>query len=402
MINPYYIHVISFVLVLFAYLFRWSDLYPELSLSLIIFLLCTIIIALIIGTAFVKDKVIVFENLSYKNNMQLITILILAGYGLEFLYAGNFPLLSIFGGPAVPYHEFGIPTFHVLLVTFNSFYAVYLFQLCLTEKLAQRKKVIILFILTLVPSVLIMNRGMLVMIMMSCVFIYLIKFQYKITFKKIAGLAVFLLFALYLFGVLGNMRLNSMYQTNTSLNDNELFLDIGGATEEFRQSFIPKEFFWTYIYLTSPLANLQKTINEFEFTEDVNIDSSFDFTVTQLFPDFISKRIVAIFNITSPNPIQITPELNVSTAFAQAYTILGWVGMSFFILFLFVLAFFYILSLKKIKSPYFIVGVAIMNSIFLFNLFSNMFAFTGLSFQLIYPLLFSLFTTKIKVNEQAG
>jgi len=230
----------------------------------------------------------------------------------------------------------------------------------------------------------------------------LIKFQYKITFKKIAGLAVFLLFALYLFGVLGNMRLNSMYQTNTSLNDNELFLDIGGATEEFRQSFIPKEFFWTYIYLTSPLANLQKTINEFEFTEDVNIDSSFDFTVTQLFPDFISKRIVAIFNITSPNPIQITPELNVSTAFAQAYTILGWVGMSFFILFLFVLAFFYILSLKKIKSPYFIVGVAIMNSIFLFNLFSNMFAFTGLSFQLIYPLLFSLFTTKIKVNEQAG
>lgn len=243
MINPYYIHVISFVLVLFAYLFRWSDLYPELSLSLIIFLLCTIIIALIIGTAFVKDKVIVFENLSYKNNMQLITILILAGYGLEFLYAGNFPLLSIFGGPAVPYHEFGIPTFHVLLVTFNSFYAVYLFQLCLTEKLAQRKKVIILFILTLIPSVLIMNRGMLVMIMMSCVFIYLIKFQYKITFKKIAGLAVFLLFALYLFGVLGNMRLNSMYQTNTSLNDNELFLDIGGATEEFRQSFIPKEFF---------------------------------------------------------------------------------------------------------------------------------------------------------------
>lgn len=136
------------------------------------------------------------------------------------------------------------------------------------------------------------------------------------------------------------------------------------------------------------MANLQKTINEFEFTEDVNIDSSFDFTVTQLFPDFISKRIVAIFNITSPNPIQITPELNVSTAFAQAYTILGWVGMSFFILFLFVLAFFYILSLKKIKSPYFIVGVAIMNSIFLFNLFSNMFAFTGLSFQLIYPLLF--------------
>jgi hypothetical protein len=229
---------------------------------------------------------------------------------------------------------------------------------------------------------------------MSCVFVYLIKYQKNITFRKITGLAILAVICLYLFGIVGNVRVNNSYHREGSLVDNSLFLQIGGATDKFKESVIPKEFFWSYIYISSPLANLQKTIDNFEYEKDISLSDSFEFTVTQIFPDFISKRIVSLYEIVIPQGIQIAPELNVSTAFAQSYVILGWVGVSLLAIFMFTFALFYILLLKRLNSEYFIVGVAILNSIFVFNTFSNMFAFTGLSFQLIYPLLFTLLTVK--------
>ncbi|MCM3763504.1 O-antigen polymerase [Neobacillus niacini] len=393
MINPYFIYILSFLAVLIAYLFRWSNLFPDLGLPLILFLGSSMAVAFFLGRIFVKQKIISFNNIKYKKNLELVTYGVLTGYLLEFLYHRNFPLLAMFTNTQLSYTEFGIPTFHVLLVTFNSFFSLYLFQIVLSE--SERRKIsLVLFILTLVPSILILNRGMLLIILMSCVFIYLIKYQSKITFNKIAGLTVLMVIGLYLFGVLGNMRVNNSYQTNTSLFDNSLFLQIGGATNEFKDSVIPKEFFWGYIYLASPLANLQETINNFTFEEDVNFYDTFVFTITQTLPDFISKRVVPLYNMVIPAGYQITPELNVSTAFAQPFVLLGWVGITFYTIFAFVFALFYILLLKKLNSDYMIIGIAIMNSIFVFTTFSNMFSFTGLSFQLVYPLLFTLFSEK--------
>jgi oligosaccharide repeat unit polymerase len=314
------------------------------------------------------------------------------GYGIEYLFFGNLPLLAILTKTPLSYAEFGIPTFHVFLVTFNSFFSIYLFQIILSEK-KRRKEIIFLFILTLIPFLLILNRGILIIALISCVFVYLIKYQSKITFRKIAILGILAVFCLYLFGIVGNIRTNNSIQ-NPSLLDNNMFLQIGGATKEFKESVIPKEFFWTYIYMSSPLANLQKTIDRYEFKKDISLSDSYMFTVTQILPDFISKRISKAYEIDTPSPIQIAPELNVSTAFAQSYVILGWVGISLFILFAFIFAFAYILLLKRLNSEFLVVGVALINSIFVFSTFSNMFSFTGLSFQLVYPILFSLFSSK--------
>ena len=348
------------------------------------------------GRFIMSKNIISFNRVEYKDYFDWITYAILFGYLIEFLYHGNFPLLAILTNTSLSYHEFGIPTFHVFLVTFNSFFSILLFQVILSRP-ENRRKTILLFILTLVPSLLIMNRGMLVIMLISCVFVYLIKYQRKITIRKIAGLSVLVVISLYLFGVVGNMRVNNSYNTGTSMFDNKLFLQIGGATDDFKDSIIPKEFFWPYIYISSPLANLQETINNFEYEEDITLSDTFDFSVTQILPDFLSKRIIGLYEIVIPNGMQITPELNVSTAFSQSYVILGWVGVSLLTMFMFIFALFYILMLKSLDSDYFIVGVAILNSIFVFNTFSNMFAFTGLSFQLVYPLLFTLFSVKRSV-----
>lgn len=355
-------------------------------------------IALLMGRSLMKGNIITFHKVKYKKYHNWVTYLIWVGYFVEFLYFGNLPLLAIFTKVPMDYTKFGIPTFHVFLVTFNSFYAVYLFQLLLS-KVKEWKKVLMFYILNLIPSMLIMNRGMLIMIIVSCLFVFLIKNQKKITLRIILGITVIMLIGMYLFGVAGNVRVNNMYKTNTSLLDNNLFLQIGGATKEFRDSPIPKEFFWSYIYIASPLANLEKTIDDYKLKEDVSASDSFTFTVTQLLPDFIGKRIVALYDITVPQVVQITPELNVATAFALPYVLLGWVGISVFTLFIFGFAFLYIFLLKRMNSEFFVVGVAILNTIFVFNTFSNMFSFTGLSFQLFYPLLFTLFSVK-KVNPQ--
>jgi oligosaccharide repeat unit polymerase len=390
LINPYFIYVLSFLAVIIAYLFNWSKLFPELGLSLVVFLMSSIIVAFLMGKSFSKRNIITFNKIKFSNKVEWVTYAIILGYFVEFLYHRNFPLLAIFTKVPLNYTEFGIPTFHVFLVTFNSFFSIYIFQMILSET-KKKKELIVLYILNLIPSMLIMNRGMLVMILISCLFVYLIKNHRQITLRKITGLLVIMLFGLYLFGVAGNVRVNNTYKTNTSAFDNNLFMQIGGATDEFKKSFIPKEYFWGYIYVASPLANLQQTIDKFEHKEDVDFSDSFKFVITQLFPDFISKRIVSLYQWNIPTGNQITPELNVSTAFSQPYVILGWVGISLFTLFIFMFAFFYILLLKWLNSEFFVIGVAIMNSIFLFNTFSNMFAFTGLSFQLVYPLLFTLF-----------
>ena len=42
MINPYFCYAFSFIAAIVTYLLGWSDLYPELSWSLLAFLLVTI------------------------------------------------------------------------------------------------------------------------------------------------------------------------------------------------------------------------------------------------------------------------------------------------------------------------------------------------------------------------
>ncbi|WP_318507254.1 hypothetical protein [Bacillus sp. T3] len=212
MINPYFIHSFSFIAVLVAYLFNWSNLYPDLGLSLLMFLMLSILVAILLGRYIMKNNIIVFHNIPYRDYFAWITYGILFGYIIEFIYHRNFPLLAILTNTSLSYDEFGIPTFHVFLVTFNSFFSITLFQVILS-KTEKRIKTIVLFILNLVPSLLIINRGMLVIILISCVFVYLIKFQNKITLKKIVGLSFVLVICLYFFGVVGNMRVNSSYNT---------------------------------------------------------------------------------------------------------------------------------------------------------------------------------------------
>ena len=57
--------------------------------------------------------------------------------------------------------------------------------------------------------------------------------------------------------------------------------------------------------------------------------------------------------------------------------------------FLMIGTFMYILLIPK-NSQYFVTGISILCSFMFFNSFTNMIYFSGISFQLLFPLLFSI------------
>jgi len=84
-------------------------------------------------------------------------------------------------------------------------------------------------------------------------------------------------------------------------------------------------------------------------------------------------------------------ELIVATIFAEGYVLLNWAGPIITFFYLIGISLLYILILKKYNSPFLITGMALMSSLFLLNSFDNMIKFSGLSLQLIFPLLFILY-----------
>ncbi len=49
MINPYFMYIVAFVIAIIVYQLGWSYVFPEISLSLLLFLIFTIVSAFFIG-----------------------------------------------------------------------------------------------------------------------------------------------------------------------------------------------------------------------------------------------------------------------------------------------------------------------------------------------------------------
>ncbi|BAZ84813.1 O-antigen polysaccharide polymerase Wzy [Dolichospermum compactum] len=385
MINPWYTYVFSFSLVLFCYSLGWSELYPSLTWNLLLFLLTTFIVSVVIGCR--HRTSFIFKDINYDKNLYRITVYLYFLWITQFIYAKGIPLVKVIRGEYYDYTQFGIPTLHVFIVTFSSFFTVYLFHVYICNK---KSNLLIIYLLNLLPPILIVNRGMFLINLVSCLFVYLIYYSNKnIEFIKIAKKGVSILLILFLilfgFGAIGNLRTASQLADKNSNLEN-FILDVGEASPGFINSPIPKEFFWAYLYISSPLANLQTNINDDKYL-DLDLTNFIMFINTQLLPDFISKRINTIYDADTKQPILMVNALTVSSVYAASYVYLSWLGVVIMSIFIIIFPLFYISFLSK-KSKYYVTAIAILNSLYLFLIFDNMFSFSGLSLQLLYPLIF--------------
>jgi hypothetical protein len=235
-------------------------------------------------------------------------------------------------------------------------------------------------VINLLAAILIYNRGMFLFKLAGCVFLYL--GLRSINVWRIAVLLVSVLILLFLFGMMGSMRVSN--ESQVSYN-NRGFLTSGAATLQFRNSGIPAEYFWAYIYTTSPLANLEVTMSSPE-EKSISASRVFDWLNNEVLPDFISKRINRLQGTESKKIRTIPGPFNATTVYAGSFLRLGWWGLLFMSIITVAMPWLYT-KIVAPESPYFLSGFAVLNALFLFMIFDNTLRFTGFSFQLAYPFL---------------
>ncbi len=373
-INPFLIYVFSFLFCIVVYLFGWSSSYPVLSLSFILFFSFTFIVSFYLGIIVYRYKEIEFKPIIESNAGSLIFILILFGYLMEFYNNKGIPLLMIFNGIDYDYRLFGIKSFHVILLTFHGFYSVYLFHQLLSKFSLYK---LLYFLVLLLLNVLIMNRGALIITLIQCAFLTLLYFD-KIRTRLIFLAVLFFIVFSYFFGYVGNLR--------SAHGDNKYIPRVNGATSTFLESKVPNEYFWMYLYISSPLANFQNSIY---FADTQSSLKEKKITIINCFlPSFITKRLIDVESRTKKSHL-IHMNLTVCTIFNEMYLYFDWFGPIIMFLYLIAFSFIYLIIIPS-QSRYFITSLVLLCSFMLFNTFDNMFSFSGLSLQLFYPVLFMI------------
>lgn len=375
--NPLYIYVFGFSLSFLVYTLDWSSIYPRLTFEMKLFFGITFFFFITLGVLIQKLKLI--QKTFSKTRISLLTgcfYLLIILYSIEFLYEKDVPLFAkLIGRSGVGYMEFGIPLLHGILISFNSFLIAHSFATYMSTK---NKKVLTYYFLLYVPALLFLSRSIIMLGILTSFFIY-IHFVGRVSLGNKIKLGVLALAVLYFFGVIGNLRSGGEYIYTQSQ-----------ATEEFMESSMPKEFYWTYLYVASPLANFQNTVNK-SYVDDYDFKG---FVFYENLPRIISKNLGGPLQMEQRDLLRIVPWLTVGTTYAKSYSYIEWYGPYLLFLSNLCIYLFVIVFLVSRKSSYHITTISILSVIVLFNIFSNMLIVTGISFQLVYCIIFSFFEGK--------
>lgn len=388
--NPFFMYSLSFLLVFSVYNLRWSDKYPSITLGLASFLFVTFLVSFFMAFIHEKNEMNEFRLIAVSKNRLLVLGAIYFGFMLEFAYSGGIPILGAISDSGFSYKDFtGIPTFHVLLGTFSIFYSTYLFH----QYLSSEKKGLsfLIYVLSIFPNILVLNRGSIMIVLIASFVIYLMKIQ-RLRAKTILIIILSIAGVIYSFGIIGNVRYS------VSKDDKEFILRIGGASDEFIAGNVPAEYYWGYLYIATPIGNMQNMVDkresEFSFA---NVPSFF---ASELLPDFLSKRFVNMLGIEdeldSASRYFVLDALNAPTVYYKSYYLLGWVGVISMYLYSALIMFLYPYLVGK-NSKYYLTGWGCLVTIVLLNIFSNMWYASGTV--LIWPLLMNLFN-RIKIYKE--
>ena len=383
--NPFFIYPISFTIVFLLYGLGWSNIFPSLEINTILFFILSFLVYFFIGHIVTAKNYLGYKNIDKINGARRHIIFIAIGYALEFFVSKEIPLISMISGHSyVSYNDFGIKSFHVFLVTYNSYISVFLFHHFISRK---RKVHLFYFIASLIPAILIVNRGMLLIALFSSLFVFIQAKGSNIKVKQVLIIAIFCIFVLYFFGLWGNIR--------SANGDSDYVPKHSEVTHSFMNSKIPKEYYWTYLYGASPLANFQHNINE---QKEIKYNL-FDFALFEITPEIFSKRLATLFGREKRDPYLIKEWLTVGTVFSKSYSYIKWFGPIILIIYL---AFFIvvIIGLVPKRSNYHVSTIAVLCTLVFLNTFSNMLVFSGIILQLVFPVIFVMLEGKKIIIKQ--
>jgi oligosaccharide repeat unit polymerase len=383
LINPFVAYAAGFLLAFAVYSLGYSDLYPPLQPSLEWFLLSTCAVCIFLGYATrQRTHHRVFDPEPIRTHVAIFVALV-GTFMVEVVANGGIPLLLIAGGADFSYRDFGVPVLHVAFSGFCYFFAVYWFDLYLLG----RGRLFLLFSGSAsATSILIFSRGAFIVTLIAIIGVYIqrrgIRRRLLVIF---AALAAALLWG---FGFLGDIRTHGA-------SGESIILSVGDASDKFRNSNIPTELFWPYLYTSSPLANLQLNI-----TDRVANDSPGLYFALEFLPDFVSKRLVSEADIDQSLPLLVTEQLTVCTMYGRAFVLMGWLGVW--------LSFGYLVAVSLVclkvleKSKYLVATTGILSSLAFLSIFDNLYIVSGGIMQVLVALVLKSFerTPEIEPGPQ--
>lgn len=386
--NPFFLNGMAWLVVMLLYPLNWSKLCQPLTEEMQWFMWINIAVSLVAGFLTNHREWIKFTPIeSYSTKAIYFWLFLCWGLFLvEVAVAGGAPFFSYMrGSTALSYREFGLPIIHVIIVNGLSVLTFYLYYIkrSIPKKDKRHLKLFLLILACFIPFVLMFNRGGILSNLIG-MFVIMILSTKKL-WRNLAATFVAGLIILFGFGIAGNMRFGPKLKN--------AILAVGGATTEFKNSSIPDEFFWAYIYMCTPLANTQNTVSR---GGDMIVDSE-DFQnliIYEFTPELVSKRVLGVEEDVKKqhSSVLITESLNATSVYGSVYRQMGWPGM--WLMFLFILLFMLInIRIVNQDSKWFVPTLAVVDVIMIMNVFDNMFVFMGAIPQL-FILLLIYFTQK--------
>jgi hypothetical protein len=317
LVNPFFIYCISFTLAIIAYYWGWSEIYPKLSVILILFFVLTFIVFTIAGIFFRKvySKIGFSQAVPDQLNDIMFWVIMLLGL-TNVLLMGYLPILH----REYNYREFGVHIVDTLSNTLAIFFSVNFLYSYINGK---KKRYLIYFFIIIVFQLLLFRRSTIVWILVSSLFLLIYNY------KRISVVLIIIFFLSvplfsWCFGQYGNYR--------SKLSKAFVVYDLR-AGDIFKNKILSHNHYITYLYVTSPLANLQTNIdlgkgffNKGDFKR---------FAMYCVIPESITLRMQDRLELFPPETRLIHNELIVGTFLMISYITMGWFGMIFMIVLLF-------------------------------------------------------------------
>lgn len=374
LMNPFLGYGLFWSLAIFLYIISPSKMNLKLDDSLLVFLSLTILIAFIFAYFFNKK----YKNKEFKvreRSTYPFIIILLISYLVEIVYSGQIPLFKTFLGVSGAYKNYGLPMWHVPIVTASMFFGVYNAFLFLVFK---KRSYLWFTIIVLTYFCLIFSRGMLIFCALCCVLLYFINKKIKI--HHVMYVSLLALVGGWLFGILGNIR------SGSSWNDSSILLDLAKIDGDPKGIFSP--FYWIEEYIICSLRNLNYNVY-------FKPNYSFEGFLYTIIPDFIAKRVL----VSQNSAVLLVPEFTTSTMYADTYVNFGYTGMWISFLLYMVIAC-AVLKIRIRDASCKIVSCSMLFFLFAMSIFDNMVIYSGYSLALVIAILFGLvrMRTRIKIS----
>jgi len=258
LLNPAFMYAATWVFVLFIYSFRLSYLLDPIEPATVV---------LVLGTSVSFIAGWMLESLPYRGRLaasdisldalgpvinsprvgrrlKAIWIIFSLGISFEIAFFGGVPFLGLIGIGSLAYGDFGIPGFHGVLNALFYTGCIVTFARIL---LGSSKRAWPLWIFSIAYPILMVSRQVLISVLVQYLFIY---FSIRRPSPRIlVRTGILFIATLLVFGYVGDAR-----------SGRDAIIYIAAPTFDY-PDWLPSAFIWVYIYLASPLNNVNHNID---------------------------------------------------------------------------------------------------------------------------------------------